>query len=79
MKNFTLGWIDLFFNLFFFLLKHFLRLHTKLKLRKKKKKEKKNKNTHTYIVQIEEYQAKHTHKAITAIQLPRMQITMPSL
>ena len=54
---------------FLFLLKHFLHLHTKLKLRKKKKKKR---HTHTYIVQIEEYYAKNTHKAITAIQFPSM-------
>ena len=34
---------------------------------KKEKKEKKNTHTHThiYIVQVEEYQAKHTHKVIS--------------
>ena len=52
-----------------FLVKHFLRLHTKQKLRKEKKREK---DIHTYIVQIEEYQAKHSHKAIAAMQLPSM-------
>ena len=35
-------------------------------------KEKKHTHTHTHIVQVEEYQAKHTHKAISAIQLPSM-------
>ena len=60
---------------FFFFIKAFLAFTYKIET----KKEKKEKNTHTHIVQIEEYQAKHTHKAITAIQLPPMQITMPSL
>ena len=32
---------------------------------KKEKKEKKNTHTHIYIVQVEEYQAKHTHKVIS--------------
>ena len=49
--------------LIFFLVKHFLSLHRKYKLRKKKKRE--NTHTHTHIVQVEEYQAKHTHKAIS--------------
>ena len=73
MKNLTLGWIDLFFYLFFFIIKAFLAFTYKIETKKEKKEK-----THTHIVQIEEYQAKHTHKAITAMQLPRMQITMPS-
>ena len=41
----------------------------KIEIKKGKKREK---DTHTYIVQIEEYQAKHSHKAIAAMQLPSM-------
>ena len=50
-------------------MKAFLAFTYEIKIKEGKKREK---DTHTYIVQIEEYQAKHTHKAITAIQLPSM-------
>ena len=54
-----------FFNFFF--IKAFLRFTYKIEIKKGKKT-----HTHTYIVQIEEYQTKHTHKTLTAIQLPSM-------
>ena len=50
-------------------MKAFLTFTYKIEIKEEKKK--REKGTHTYLVQIEEYQAKHTHKAITAIQLPR--------
>ena len=50
-------------------MKAFLASTYKIEIKEEKKKKK---DTHTYRVQIEEYQAKHTHKAITAIQLPSM-------
>ena len=60
--------VILFIYLFF--IKAFLTFTYKIEI-KKKKKEKKT-HTHTYIEQIDEYQAKHTHKTTTAIQLPSM-------
>ena len=64
--------IYLFFIHLFFFIKAFLTFTYKIEIKKEKKKREKDKHTHTYIVQIEEYQAKHPHKAITAIQLPSM-------
>ena len=62
----------LFFIHLFFFIKAFLSFTYKIEIKKEKKKREKDTHMHTYIVQIEEYQAKHTHKAITAIQLPSM-------
>ena len=56
------------FYLFIFI-KAFLTFTYKIEIKKKKKRKR---HTHTYIEQIDEYQAKHTHKTTTAIQLPSM-------
>ena len=57
--------IYLFFN------KAFLTFTYKIEIKKKKKRKRHtHTHTHTYMEQIDEYQAKHTHKNTTAIQLP---------
>ena len=58
--------IYLFFN------KAFLTFTYKIEIKKKKREKDTHTHTHTYIEQIDEYQAKHTHKTTTAIQLPSM-------
>ena len=60
--------VILFIYLFF--IKAFLTFTYKIEIKKKKRE--KDTHTHTYIEQIDEYQAKHTHKTTTAIQLPSM-------
>ena len=58
------GVLDDFFKIIF--IKAFFTYTYKIEIKKEKK------NTHTYIVQVEEYQAKHTHKAISVIQILSM-------
>ena len=57
------GVLDDFFKIIF--IKAFFAYTYKIEIKKERE-------IHTYIVQVEEYQAKHTHKAISVIQIPSM-------
>ena len=62
--NHQSGILDDFFLKIIFI-KAVLTFTYKIETKKEKKEKKTHTHTHIYIVQVEEYQAKHTHKVIS--------------